>query len=36
MIKGKPLKDHLEATNRKEALEYLYNIVNRDKKIKYF
>ena len=25
-IKGKPLKDHLEAKNHQEALEYLYNL----------
>ncbi len=31
-IKGKPLKDHLEAKNHQEALEYLYNLVERDKK----
>jgi len=30
-IKGKPLKDHLEAKNHKEALEYLYVLVS-DKK----
>jgi len=26
-IKGKPLKDHLEAKNHKEALDYLYELV---------
>jgi len=31
-IKGKPLKDHLEATNHKEALEYLYDIADHEKK----
>lgn len=31
-IKNKPLKDHLEATNHKEALEYLYDLVEHDKK----
>lgn len=31
-IKGKPLKDHLEATNHKEALEFLYDLVDHDKK----
>ncbi|MBU1019290.1 MAG: Fic family protein [Patescibacteria group bacterium] len=30
-IKNKPLKDHLEATNHKEALEYLYDLVGHDK-----
>ncbi|MFH1243000.1 MAG: hypothetical protein V1689_11640 [Pseudomonadota bacterium] len=25
-IKGKPLRDHLEATNHLEALEYVYQI----------
>ena len=32
-IKGKPLKDHLEATNHKEALEFLYDLVEHGKKI---
>lgn len=32
-IKGKPLKDHLEATNHKEALEFLYDLVDHEKKI---
>jgi len=27
-IKGKPLKDHLEAKNHKEALDYLYDLVS--------
>lgn len=31
-IKNKPLKDHLEATNHKEALEYLYELVEHGKK----
>lgn len=31
-IKGKPLKDHLEAKNHQEALEYLYNLIEKDKK----
>jgi Fic family protein len=31
-IKGKPLKDHLEAKNHQEALEYLYELVEADKK----
>ena len=31
-IKGKPLKDHLEAKNHKEALDYLYSLVEADKK----
>ena len=31
-IKNKPLKDHLEATNHKEALEYLYDLVGHNKK----
>lgn len=30
-IKGKPLKDHIEAKNHKEALEYLYSLVEVDK-----
>lgn len=32
-IKGKPLKDHLEATNHKEALDFLYDTVGYKKKI---
>ncbi|KKP80681.1 MAG: Fic/DOC family protein [Candidatus Moranbacteria bacterium GW2011_GWF1_35_5] len=31
-IKGKPLKDHLEAKNHQEALEYLYDMVDSNKK----
>lgn len=31
-IKGKPLKDHLEAKSHKEALDYLYELVQKDKK----
>src|SRR3989339_1374380 len=31
-IKGKPLKDHLEAKNHKAALEYLYDLIDKDKK----
>lgn len=31
-IKGKPLKDHLEAKNHTEALVYLYDLINKDKK----
>ena len=31
-IKGKPLKDHLEAKNHQEALEYLYDFVEKGKK----
>jgi len=27
-VKGKPLKDHLEAKNHKEALEFLYDSIN--------
>jgi len=30
-IKGKPLKDHLEAKNHKEALDYLYDLVLKNK-----
>jgi len=30
-IKGKPLKDHLEAKGHKEALEYLYELIERGK-----
>ncbi|MBU0731346.1 Fic family protein [Patescibacteria group bacterium] len=32
-IHGKPLKDHLEATNHKEALLYLFKIIKQKKKI---
>lgn len=28
-VKGKPLKDHLEAKNHKEALDYLYEIIEK-------
>jgi Fic family protein len=31
-IKNKPLKDHLEATNHKEALEYLYDLIGHNQK----
>ena len=31
-IKGKPLKDHLEATNHKEALDFLYDMVDHHKR----
>lgn len=31
-IKGKPLKDHLEAKNHQEALEYLYNLIEKGRK----
>ena len=31
-IKGKPLKDHLEVKNHQAALEYLYDLVDKDKK----
>ncbi len=31
-IKGKPLKDHLEAKSHKEALDYLCKLVEKDKK----
>jgi Fic family protein len=30
-IKGKPLKDHLEAKDHKEALEYLYGLIDQEK-----
>ena len=30
-VKGKPLKDHLEAKDHYAALEYLYDLVERDK-----
>lgn len=29
-VKGKPLKDHLEAKNQREALDFLYDLVNDD------
>jgi len=29
-VKGKPLKDHLEAKNHKEALDYLYELVDHN------
>jgi len=32
-IKGKPLKDHLEATNHKDALDFLYEFAEKGKKI---
>jgi len=32
-IKGKPLKDHIEAKSHKEALDYLYELVSTRKKI---
>ena len=31
-IKGKPLEDHLEARNHQEALEYLYDLVEKEKR----
>lgn len=31
-IKGKPLRDHLEARNHKEALDYLYDLVSKNKR----
>jgi Fic family protein len=31
-IKGKPLKDHLEAKNQKEALDFLYEIIDFKKR----
>lgn len=31
-VKGKPLKDHLEAKDHHVALEYLYDMINKDKK----
>ncbi|MFH1326209.1 MAG: Fic family protein [Candidatus Falkowbacteria bacterium] len=31
-VKGKPLKDHLEAKDHHAALEYLYDLVTKDKK----
>lgn len=30
-IKGKPLKDHLEATNHKEALDFLFDLIDHEK-----
>lgn len=30
-VKGKPLKDHLEARNHKEALDYLYETIDNDR-----
>lgn len=30
-IKGKPLKDHLEAKNQKEALDFLYELIDSQK-----
>ncbi|CAG1771494.1 hypothetical protein BAC3_01856 [uncultured bacterium] len=32
-IKGKPLKDHLEAKDHHEALGYLYELIEHDKKL---
>ena len=32
-IKGKPLKDHLEAKDHKEALEFLSELIAKDKKV---
>lgn len=31
-IKGKPLKDHLEAKNHKEALAYIFDLIDSDRK----
>ena len=31
-IKGKPLKDHLEAKNHQEALEYLYGLIEKGRR----
>ncbi len=31
-VKGKPLKDHLEAKDHHAALKYLYNLIDKDKK----
>ncbi|MBI4405753.1 MAG: Fic family protein [Deltaproteobacteria bacterium] len=31
-VKGKPLKDHLEATDHYEAIHFLYELIERDKK----
>lgn len=30
-VKGKPLKDHLEAKNHQEALDYLYELMEKDR-----
>lgn len=32
-IKGKPLKDHLEAKDHKEALDFLHELIDKDKKV---
>lgn len=32
-IKGKPLKDHLEAKDHHEALSYLYDLIEHEKKV---
>ncbi len=32
-IKGKPLKDHIEAKSYKEALDYLYELISKRKKV---
>jgi len=32
-IKGKPLKDHIEAKSHKEALDYLYDLLAKNKKL---
>ena len=31
-VKGKPLKDHLEAKDHHAALEYLYDLIGKNKK----
>ena len=31
-IKGKPLKDHLEAKNHTEALSFVFDLINKDKR----
>jgi Fic family protein len=31
-VKGKPLKDHLEAKDHQAALEYLYDMINKNKR----
>ncbi|HAK59424.1 MAG TPA: cell filamentation protein Fic [Nitrospiraceae bacterium] len=31
-VKGKPLKDHLEAKSHQEALDFLYDLIDRDTK----
>ena len=31
-IKGKPLKDHLEAKDHHAALEYLYDLIDKNKR----